>query len=112
MTQLGKYIRQRRRSLDMTQKQLGERLNAMGVKRSEFAISNWETGRQPVPIDLIPAIAAALEEVSLAKWYDMAGVVDAFNAAELIRLLDGASPADIDYITKMAKTFFKHKSSE
>jgi len=112
MTELGKYIRKRRRAGDMTQKAFSERLRAMGIERSPFAISNWETGRQPVPLDLIPAIAAALEEESLPKLYDLAGVVDTFATADLIRLLDGASKGDIDYIIEITKSYLKHKADK
>ncbi len=112
MTKLGEYIRKRRRALDMTQKGFSARLKSMGVNRSQFAVSNWETGRQTVPLDLLPPIAAALEEKSLANLYDLAGVVDAFSSADLIRLLNGATASDVEYITEMAKTYLKHKSNE
>lgn len=95
----------------MTQKQLSERLQSVGIDRSPFSVSNWETGRQNIPLDLIPAIATALEEKSLAKMYDLAGVVDTFNCATLIRMLYDASTSDIEYITEMTKTYFKHKAN-
>lgn len=111
MTDLGKYIRQRRRALDLTQKELGDRLSTMGVKRSAFAVSNWETGRQKPPIDVIPILAKALEEPSIVKILDLAGTLDNLPEPELIRLLAKASPTTRKQILKVAKTLMEDEAN-
>lgn len=111
MTELGKYIRQRRRALDLTQKELGERLERTGSKRSEFAISNWETGRQIPPIDIIPALARALEEQSIVKMLDLAGILDNLPEPDLIRLLETVSPVERKKIANMIKSYLTDESN-
>lgn len=104
---LGVYIRKRRRALDMTQKELSERLKGMGVDRSPFAISNWETGRQVVPLDLLPAIAQALEEPSAFHLYDLLGVIDNLPGSQIVRALGNADINKLDRINKYIEMVLK-----
>lgn len=106
-TELGKYIRQRRRALDLTQKELGERLAGMGIKRSEFAVSNWERGKQKPPIDVIPALARALEEQSVVKILDLSGILDNLPEPDLIRFLDTLPITERKRATKAVKSIFE-----
>lgn len=51
----GQFIAQRKRSLDLTQKQLAEKLNV-----TDKAVSKWETGKGSPDISLLSVIADAL----------------------------------------------------
>lgn len=92
--QLGDYIAARRRALRLTQAEISERLQSYGVERSASAIANWETGKQSIPIEILPALANALEEQSVVQLYALAGVLANLPGAEIVRLLDRLSPAE------------------
>lgn len=110
MTTLGAYIKERRNQLNrMTQKQLAERLAKYGVYRDHTAIAAWEADTNPVHMDVIPALALALEEKSPNKLYDLLGVVENLSGADIVRLLSDAEPSDIAYLTEMVKSHFKNK---
>ncbi len=52
----GKFIAMRRKELDLTQKQLAEKLNV-----TDKAVSKWETGKGAPDISLLSAIADSLK---------------------------------------------------
>lgn len=86
-TSLGDYIASRRRALRLTQAEISERLMSYGVDRSASAIANWETGKQVIPIEILPALAGALEEKSVVKLYALAGVLANLPGADTASFL-------------------------
>ena len=59
-TIFGSFIRERRQALRLTQRQLGELCGYTG-RSAETVVQNWEADRQPVPLDRLRRLAAALE---------------------------------------------------
>lgn len=53
------FIALRRRALGLTQKQLGLLCGYTG-RSAESVPQNWEKGRQPVPVEKLRVLAAAL----------------------------------------------------
>lgn len=90
---LAKYIADRRHFLRLTQEEVAERLRAQGINRVSATIANWETGRQAIPLEVIPALANALVELTPVRMYRLAGVLDNLPGSEIIEMLDGL-PAD------------------
>ena len=69
------WLRQRRESLKITQEQLAERLSAGGMPITKAAISKWEMGKTPLPLQTPEnrkLIAAALE-LRISELLVMAG---------------------------------------
>ena len=58
MTQ-GEFIRIRRQELGLTLRQIGQLCEYEG-RSAESIPQKWETGYQPVPVDKLRALAAAL----------------------------------------------------
>lgn len=110
MATIGEYIKERRTSIPgLTQPGLAERLKAYGVDRDWSTIAAWETDKNPVPIDVIPALALALEEKSTNKLYDLAGVVQNLTGSQIIRLLADADESDVQMLTEQIESHFKYK---
>lgn len=106
MTELGTYIGERRRRLRLTQKEVSERLRSQGIDRDATTIANWETGRQEVPMELIPIIAKALED-SPVRLYELAGVLAQLPGSEIVKLLDGRSIEDVARIERLIRSYFE-----
>ena len=101
MSKLGDYIRERRRQLNkMTQVELSTKLGDLGEGRKAGTIANWETGRNDVPVSIIPALARALEEPSPFHLYDLLGVIDNIPGSQIVRALNSAPIEKIDRIQK------------
>ena len=58
-TRFGDYIRECRIAAGLTQKQLGEACGYEG-RSAATTIQNWEADKQPVPLDRLRRLAAAL----------------------------------------------------
>lgn len=58
-TRFGDYIRECRIAAGLTQKQLGEACGYEG-RSAMTTIQNWETDKQPVPLDRLRRLAVAL----------------------------------------------------
>ena len=58
---VGAAIRARREKLGLTVPDLVERLASEGCQLAEIAVRQYEQGKRPLPIDALPAFAAALE---------------------------------------------------
>lgn len=102
---LGDYIASRRRALRLTQAEISERLQSYGVDRSASAIANWETGKQAIPIEILPALANALEEQSVVQLYALAGVLANLPGSEIVRLMDRLSTDDRARIVRMIEAY-------
>lgn len=105
---IGQYIKRRRKTLHLTQKELSERLKARGVDRDATTLASWESGRAIVPIEYIPQIADALEEESPNNLYDLAGVIENLKGADVVRLLHNATAQDLEYILDLIRVHLKH----
>jgi len=101
MNELGNYIAVRRKDLRLTQEEVAERMRSHGVDRAATTLANWEAGRQVIPLEVIPALAEALEEKSPAKLYDYAGILAGIPGSRIVKLLDGQSPEVIDRVERM-----------
>lgn len=99
---LGKFVADRRASLRLTQEEVVERLRQHGVDRAATTLANWEAGRQPIPIDLLPELAKALE-ASTVTLYEHAGVLANLPSSEIIKLLDGLSSDELTHIEKVLR---------
>jgi transcriptional regulator with XRE-family HTH domain len=105
---LSEYIASRRNELRLEQKEVSERLKRLGVDRAPTTVANWESGRQVVPLELIPALARALEE-SPVTLYDYAGLLSELPGSEIIKLLDGLSDQDVAKLERMIRAFVEDK---
>ena len=105
-TTLGRYIAERRRTLRLEQKEVSERLGQAGMYRAPTTVANWESDRQTVPPELIPALAKALE-VSPVRLYELAGVLAELPGSEIIKLLDGLPQEEIDRVERMLRAYLE-----
>lgn len=103
-TTLGDYIATRRRALRLTQQEISERLRGYGVERSASAIANWETDKQSIPVEILPALANSLE-ISIVLLYAKAGILANLPGAEVVKLMDKLSESDRIKITRMIQAF-------
>lgn len=87
MTDLGDYIQKRRKKLGLKQQELAERVN-----RSKSLISEWETGNQEVPMELIEPLAKALEEKSPLTLFDLAGHLKDVPGLDIVKDLEHLTP--------------------
>lgn len=101
MNELGNYIAARRKDLRLTQEEVAERMRSHGVDRAATTLANWEAGRQVIPLEIIPALAEALEEKSPAKLYDYAGILSGIPGSRIVKLLDGQPTEVIDRVERM-----------
>lgn len=108
MDTMGGYIKARRKAIHITQEELSNRLKSRGVDRDPAIISKWERNKSPVPLDIIPTLAAALEESSPNRLYDLAGVIQNLKGADVVRLLEQATSQDIEYILDLIRVHLKH----
>lgn len=106
----GEYIKIRREALRLTQKDLSERLEQMGIDKAATTISSWEAGRGPVPVDVIPALAQALEEPSPLRFYELSGILDNIPGKEVVKLLENASLDDIQMVYELALILLRKKN--
>lgn len=104
---VGEYIARRRKALHITQVDLMNRLAKLGVERKPSTIANWETGQSPVPQELIPALARALEEPSPTTLYELAGVIDQLPGGQIVKLLKGQTPEFIERVERMIDAFLR-----
>jgi len=107
---LGEYIADQRRHLRLTQQEISERLQSYGVNRTSSAVATWETGKQSIPVDILPALAQALE-VSVVQLYIKAGLLDGLPGAEVVKLMDKLGERDRIKITRMIEAFAEENSS-
>ena len=59
-TIFGSLIKERRQTLRLTQRQLGEQCGYTG-RSAETVVQSWEADRQPVPLDRLRRLANALK---------------------------------------------------
>lgn len=90
MTDLGDYIQKRRKKLGLKQHELGYR-----VDRSKSLISEWETGKQEVPMELIEPLAKALEEKSPLTLYELAGHLKDVPGLDIVKTLEHFTPEQL-----------------
>lgn len=109
MDALSDYIAKRRRTLRLTQEEVVERMRQYGVERAAPTLANWETGRQPIPVEALPALAAALEEKTPVRFYELAGILSYLPGAEIVKLLDGLPPEDIRRFARMIEAFLEEQ---
>lgn len=107
MQSLGSYISARRNTLRLTQEEVSERLRSYGIERTAPTIAKWETDKQPVPIELIPALAKALED-SPVRLYELAGVLAELPQAEILKLLDGLPKSELARIERMLRGYLQN----
>lgn len=100
----GKYIAQRRKRIGLTQESF-----AKLIDRAPSTVAGWEVSGL-VPLELIPEIARVLEEKSPVKLYEAAGILANLPAAELIKMLDGASSEDIHMVVKLARALLQKEN--
>jgi transcriptional regulator with XRE-family HTH domain len=103
---LGQYIAARRRTLRLKQEEVTERLREYGVDRATSTLANWEADRQSVPVDLLPALAGALE-VSVVMLYERAGILAHLPGSEIVKLLDGKPPEVAERVARMIAAYFE-----
>lgn len=84
---LAMFIAQRRSELNLTQAELSEKLNDQGFFRAAATIATWETGKQPIPLEVLPQLALALE-TSLATLYKLAGAFRTLPGAEVLEIIE------------------------
>lgn len=111
MAGIGDYIAQRRKQLRLTQNEVSERLMANGAERATSSIAGWETGRQAPPIEIYPALAAALEEPSVLKLYVIAGLFKDLPIERIAALFDGLTVDDQMTIADMIEAFSRSKKN-
>jgi transcriptional regulator with XRE-family HTH domain len=58
---LGAAVRKRREQLGMSVDDLVDRLETQGVTAAASSIYGYEAGNRPIPVDHLPAFAAALK---------------------------------------------------
>lgn len=90
MTDLGDYIQQRRKKLGLKQYELAQRVN-----RSASLVSEWETGNQDVPMELIEPLAKALEEKSPIALYEMAGHLKDVPGLDIVKSMEHFTPEQL-----------------
>lgn len=103
---LGDYIAARRTQLRLKQEEVSDRLKKQGVDRAATTIANWEGNRQAVPMELIPAIAKALED-SPVRLYELAGVLSELPGREIVKLLIGLPDEDVARIERMVRAYLE-----
>lgn len=105
--ELGEFIAHRRKELRLTQEEVVERMRSYGVDRASPTLGNWEAGRQAIPLEVLPALAQALELSSPVKLYDLAGVLANLPGGEIIKLFDGMSDSEIRRWARMIQAFLQ-----
>lgn len=98
MTDLGDYIQKRRKKLGIRQYELAQRIN-----RSASLVSEWETGNQDVPLDLIEPLAAALEERSPLTLYELAGLLKDLPGRDIVKMLENMTPDQLRIARNMLR---------
>ena len=104
MSPIGEFIAKRRTQLRLTQQEVIDALHLHGIERSTATLSNWEAGRQPVAIELLPAIAAVLD-ISLLDLYEVAGLLKDLPGVEILKLVNRMSDADRQRIFRMIQAY-------
>lgn len=104
---LGEYLAKRRKQLRLTQQEVSERLRERGVDRATQTVAHWENNRQGVPTEIIPHLAVVLEEQSPIKLYELAGILKNLPGAQIVKLLDGIPPDDVERIQRMIEAYLK-----
>ena len=94
----------RRIQMRLTQQEVIDALHLHGIERSAATLSNWEAGRQPVAIELMPAIAAALN-ISLLDLYEVASLLKNLPSVEILKLVNRMSDADRQRIFRMIQAY-------
>jgi transcriptional regulator with XRE-family HTH domain len=95
--ELRRYIATQLERKRISQRELADKLG-----RDPSSVSNWIHGRQPIPLDMLDDIAAAIEERSPIKLYKMAGLFSKLpNGAD--RLVDMMAVATDDQLDLMAR---------
>lgn len=107
MTTIGSYIAEKRRKLRLTQQDVADRLGSEGIQRKATTISSWENGNDPVPIELIPALARALEEPSPITMYELASVLENIPGNRIIKLFEDATPEELETVERIVRAYFK-----
>ncbi len=94
MSLIGDYIARRRRTLRLTQTEVSERLSQYGVNRTSSTVAGWETDKQDPPVDILPALAKALEEPSVVQLYVAAGLFTSLPIERVAALFDSLDVSD------------------
>ena len=106
---LGEYIALRRKQLGYTQEALAQELKRLGFQRDASSIASWETNRQEVPEDMLQALGTALKEPSLNRIYDLRGLMDGLQGADILRLLADQPPEVVEMATRLIETLVQNK---
>lgn len=109
MVTTGAYIAARRMKLRLTQEELSERLKGYGVDRAASTLANWEADRGSIPIEIIPALAKALEEPSPVTLYELTRVLENIPGNTIVKLLDGKSPTQIETAERIVRAYLENK---
>jgi transcriptional regulator with XRE-family HTH domain len=107
MTDLGDYIQKRRKKLGYTQQELAER-----IKRSKSLISEWETGNQEVPMELIEPLAKALEERSPLTLFELAGHLKDVPGLDIVKDLEHLSPDQLRVARAMLRAMVNSQDQQ
>lgn len=95
---LGDYIRKRRKAKGMTQDELASKVN-----RAASTVSQWETEAEPIPIEMLDEIAAALDEPTPVHLYELAGILARLPGHKIIKMLDGMSVEEVKRFEAMVE---------
>lgn len=106
--ELSAHVGSRRRQLRLTQEEVSERLRQRGVERAASTIAHWEAGRQAIPLEILPDLAAALEE-EVVVLYELAGILDRIPGGEIAKLLKGAKEEDIETVERLVKALLQNE---
>jgi transcriptional regulator with XRE-family HTH domain len=75
---VGEWLRQRRESLDLSQKDITAQLQTRGCEVSQSMVSHWENGRYNLPLSDVPFMKAiakvyrvSLIDLLMAVGYDL-----------------------------------------
>lgn len=110
-TALGTYIAERRKSLHLSQEDVGKRLGDYGNFKAASTVANWETGRQRVPVELLEPLAKVLGETSPTPLYMLAGIFDNVPGIGIIKRLANASEKDISRLERVIDAFLQEQSN-
>lgn len=107
MTDLGDYIQKRRKKLGLKQHELAER-----VERSKSLISEWETGKQEVPMELIEPLAKALEERSPLTLFELAGHLKDVPGLDIVKDMEHFTPDQLRVARAMLRAMVNSQDQQ
>lgn len=102
--ELRAYIAERLKTRRIQQVELAAKL-----KRDPATVNNWIKGRQPIPLDMLGAIAYAIEDKNPIKIFKLAGLFAGLpdGADRLIDMMEHATPEQIDMMERLAEALVR-----